>query len=281
MGDSQDHSNEAEDGVVAGATPSVAPADSASADIAQQPAVDGTLRFDEVDSSGLTGVLAALDEPEIEAVTVQSEVKTADVEPADSFGVIVDPEPADPALAALQAELESADEQGEVVEPEEADASDGVTQEIAQAESAPSESLDDIAPGTVGDEQDASEDSKDIVLPDDRAGVPIWPFLVYFALWVIFAGLLVWQFIQAPAGTPIYELQVYGISILAGMVLTAIGPLLAVAVWLAVWLGRPRGYRAGLFSRSLIIGAVTTLAGVTLWLIALGAVDMLRLGRIL
>ena len=104
--------------------------------------------------------------------------------------------------------------------------------------------------------------------------------MVYFGLWVVFAGLLVWQAMQAPAGMPVYELELYGISILVGLVLTALGPFLAIAVWLALWLARP-GARAGLFSRSLIIGAVTTLAGVALWLLALGAVDMLRLGRLL
>jgi len=72
----------------------------------------------------------------------------------------------------------------------------------------------------------------------------------------------------------------YGMSILAGLVLTVIGPFLAIGVWLASWISRP-GARGGLFSRSLIIGAVTTLAGVALWLVALGAVDMLRLGRLL
>jgi hypothetical protein len=143
-----------------------------------------------------------------------------------------------------------------------------------------SESLDDIAPGTVSGEQAAIEDAKDLALPADRPGVPIWPFVVYFAAWVVFAGLLVWQFMQTPAGMPLYELTIYGPSILVGLVLTVMGPLVAIAVWLVVWLTRP-GDRSGLFSRCLILGAVATLGGVAVWLVALGAVDMLRLGRLL
>jgi hypothetical protein len=69
-------------------------------------------------------------------------------------------------------------------------------------------------------------------------------------------------------------------SILVGLALTAIGPLLALVVWVVSWFSRPAS-RTGLFSRALILGAVTTLGGVALWLVALGAVDMLRLGRLL
>ena len=115
-------------------------------------------------------------------------------------------------------------------------------------------------------------------MPADRAGIPLWPYLVYFGLWLVFAAVLVWQAMLVPAGTPIYELDLYGFSILAGMVLTALGPLLAIGVWLAAWIAHPNA-RKGLFSRAFIIGAVTTLAGVLVWLIALGALDMLRLGR--
>ena len=210
------------------------------------------------DAASLTGVLAALEDPEPEAAPAEDVALQAS-----------DPEPSDPEIVALQADLEA-----------ESSTPDPAVSEAAE-ETESAESLDDIAPGTVVGEQEAFEYAKDIAIPNDRAGVPVWPFMVYLALWVIFAGLLIWQFLAAPAGTPIYELTIYGPSILGGLVLTALGPLVALAVWLVVWLSRPRGARAGLFSRSLIIGAVTTLAGVALWLIALGAVDMLRLGRLL
>jgi hypothetical protein len=197
----------------------------------------------------------------------------APMDPAESSKVLPvaeEAEPIDPEIAALQAELEA---ETDTPEPVASEAPGGAESPEASEEAA-------IAPAAVGGVEEASEDSREIVLPDDRAGVPIWPFLVYFALWIVFAGLLVWQSMQIPAGTPVYELDFYGMSILAGLALTAIGPLLALGVWVVSWFARPAS-RAGLFSRSLIMGAVTTLAGVALWLIALGAVDMLRLGRLL
>jgi hypothetical protein len=183
----------------------------------------------------------------------------------------------DPEIAALQADLDSVDEP-ETTNPEHTPQPEPEPEPAhTVAAAAVVTAAQPVAePETDGD----SADGKQMALPDDRAGVPLWPFLVYFALWVVFAGLLVWQFLQAPAGTPIYEVGMYGTSILVGLVLTALGPLVAIAVWLVSWLARP-GARKGLFSRAFIIGAVTTLAGVALWLIALGAIDMLRLGRLL
>jgi hypothetical protein len=285
MGDSQDFRDDVETTSIPGAAPSMEPTGDAAhgiaaQDLAHEEAIDDAAGH----AAGLTGALEALGEPEpivgeaddVETVPADMNDAIIATEPAEDATDSAEDEPLDSEIAALQADLEAGEATEEVaaVEPEEVAA--------AEAESAeqPSESLGDIAPGTVGGVKEASEDARDLALPDDRAGIPIWPFLAYFGCWVVFAGLLVWQFIQAPAGTPVYELQVYGISILVGLVLTAMGPLLAIAVWLAVWQSRP-GARAGLFSRSLIIGAVTTLAGVALWLLALGAVDMLRLGRLL
>jgi hypothetical protein len=189
-------------------------------------------------------------------------------ESSETVSVAEEAETIDPEIAALQAQLEA-----ETDEPEPA-----AIEAAAPVE--PLEAPEDTAPPAVGGVEEASEDSREIVLPGDRAGVPIWPFLVYFALWMIFAGLLVWQSLQIPAGTPVYELDFYGMSILVGLALTAIGPLLALVVWVVSWFSRPAS-RTGLFSRALILGAVTTLGGVALWLVALGAVDMLRLGRLL
>jgi hypothetical protein len=254
---------------------------------------DGQDRQEPADrSTDLEEPVTSLGEPEPEAATADGEADesvgevlgeservqdgpTSELDPpmdlTESSEVLPEAEgaePIDPEIAALQAQLED-----ETDDPEPA-----VGEAPAEAE-AP-EAPDEVAPAAVGGVEEASEDSREIVLPDDRAGVPIWPFLVYFALWIVFAGLLVWQSMQIPAGTPVYELDFYGMSILAGLALTAIGPLLALGVWVLSWFARPAS-RAGLFSRSLILGAVTTLAGVALWLIALGAVDMLRLGRLL
>jgi hypothetical protein len=243
MGDRQDRQDDAEsvslpeESAPTGQTDVVPDDRAAEAPVLDGPDEDGTDM-----GEGLTGVLAALGEPETEPVNAE--------------------------IAALQADLES----------------DGTEAEIAEGESDSAVELAeppaDIAPGASEGEQAVSEDVTGISLPDARVGVPLWPFILYFVLWVVFAGLLVWQSTQIPAGTPVYELELYGISILVGLGLTVLGPLLAIAVWFLLWLSRP-GSRAGLFSRSLIIGAVATLGGVAVWLIALGAVDMLRLGRLL
>ncbi len=218
------------------------------------------------ESADLAEVVASLEDPEPGAGP--DDGRSEDVSAA------ADPEPIAPEIAALQADLEAETDAAE------ADADDSAVEPEPEPEPEPAQVPDETGPAEVGGAQEAAADSRDLTLPDDRAGIPLWPFIVYFGLWVVFAGLLVWQAMQAPAGVPVYELELYGISILVGLVLTALGPFLAIAVWLALWMARP-GARAGLFSRSLIIGAVTTLAGVALWMLALGAVDMLRLGRLL
>lgn len=262
MGDSQDQQDAAEGVVLPEDASPAEPSGDEFAEAAAARAEDVDLGQPGADdSTDLAGLVASLDEPE------QSE-GSSDGEPISE---VVD---ADLEIAALQIDLEAK------VPEVEAAADSGAAAESPEVPTDVDEVQADAEPVAVAGVQEAAQDSKDITLPDDRAGVPLWPFLIYFALWVVFAGLLVWQLTQTPVGTPIYELDAYGISILIGLVLTALGPLLAIGVWLAVWIARP-GARAGLFSRSMIIGAVTTLGGVTLWLVALGAVDMLRLGRLL
>ena len=271
---------------------------------------DGQDHQDAADESGdLADVVASLEQSEdsvpadpmladAPAEKTAPDAAVAEPEGADTVAAVVpdtdaapdapETEPIDPEIAALQAELESEgddstpDVEDSKVEPESTETAEEpeTTDEepAAVADEAPEAA--DAEPAAVAGEQAAAEDAQGIALPVDRAGIPLWPFLIYIALWIIFAGLFVWQSLQIPAGTPLYELNLYGLSILVGLILTALGPLLAIGVWLACWIARPNA-RTGLFSRSLIIGAVATLAGVTLWLVALGAVDMLRIGRLI
>lgn len=209
---------------------------------------------DDLEDSSLTGVIAALDEMEPSAT---QEVETASNAEAEGAGlppveVAGQADAAEPVVAAGQ--VDAAEPVGETV-PEATPPATGSAQLTPVA-----------APGAEHAERNGA--------------VPIWPFLVYFALWVVFAGALAWQFSQTPAGTPLYELDIYGPSILAGLALTGLGPILGLGVWLALWVSRP-GARTGLFGRSFLMGAVVTLAGVALWLVALGAVDMYRLGRLI
>ena len=291
MEDGQDHQEGGEIEAGLASTPSAGlPMEPTEEVAVETVAPDGVVPVD-LDEMGLTGVLAALEYPDPEESGA-----VAEPEAADAASVQSAPGATDAELVALQAELEADETAPEVAasvavpvaetmaeaapagapETTPGAAPIAVVEPVAATETAPVAG----APASAEGAAQVSADAGAMAFPDDRRGVPIWPFLVYFVLWIAFAGLLVWQFAQTPAGVPLYELSLYGPSILAGLVLTALGPVLAIGVWFVVWMARP-GARAGLFSRSLIIGAVVTLAGVALWLVALGAVDMLRLGRLI
>lgn len=110
--------------------------------------------------------------------------------------------------------------------------------------------------------------------------VPWWPFIAYNVLWLIFAGALVWYFEQLPAGTAVFEAELYGITVLVGVVLAALGPALILATWIGA-IGRPGASKSALFFSALIRGSVATALGVATWWIALLVLDQLRLGRVL
>lgn len=128
-------------------------------------------------------------------------------------------------------------------------------------------------------EDDASENALPaIAFPNERSAAAIWPFVAYDAVWLAFAGVVVWQLYLIPAGQAIYESAVYPFTIVGGLVLTAAGPVLILVTWL---IERTRATAsAGLFQSILVRGSVATLLGVALWWAALIALDQLRLGRL-
>lgn len=167
-------------------------------------------------------------------------------------------------------------------ELEETPAVDDIAAAVAEADDrAGSEgTLDDIAPATIQVAvEPIAETSLEIAGLDLPARVPMWPFLLYSGLWLVLAGLAVWQLLAVSAGQAVYESPAYGLATLGGLVMTALGPLLALSVWFIVWWGAEARQRAGLLSAALIRGAVTTLGGVVVWWAALILVDTLRLGR--
>ena len=155
--------------------------------------------------------------------------------------------------------------------------SDEIADAISDAEDrvGGAESLDDIDPETT---HVVPEDAVVVAGPVPYATVPWWPFLAYLGAWIILTGLAVWQLLQLPPAHVAYESQVYGYMVLGGLIMTAVGPLLILAVWFAVWSGRSSGERAGLLTSALLKGAVVTLCGAVLWWAALISVDYLRLG---
>lgn len=115
-------------------------------------------------------------------------------------------------------------------------------------------------------------------IPGAIYGAPWWPYLVYFGLWVAVAAVGVWQFKTMPAGEPIYEAIFYRYFLFAGLVLSALGPVLVLGVWL-VCRESDRRQRKGLFTSALLKGAFFTLLGVIVWWGTLLAVDFIRFGR--
>lgn len=107
-----------------------------------------------------------------------------------------------------------------------------------------------------------------------------WPFLVYLGVWVVYVGVVVWRLVEIPVGTAVFDAPEYPVIVFAGIVLATVGPALALAVWIASW-DRPGASRFGLFVSAAWKGSLATLAGVTLWQIALIVVDQIRFGRVL
>jgi len=107
----------------------------------------------------------------------------------------------------------------------------------------------------------------------------MWPFVAYATLWAVFIGVLAWQLMSLPDGMLAYTASVYAWGVWSGVALVALAPLVILVSWLGA---RRPGENAndGVFSVALLRGAIVTAAGVTLWWIALAAVDYVRLGRL-
>lgn len=139
-----------------------------------------------------------------------------------------------------------------------------------------SDSLDEIAPAApLADSATTNEAAE----TEFDSTIPWWPFLAYFIGWIVLTAVAVWKLIELPGGQVAYESQAYGLTVLGGIIMTAVGPLLILTVWFAVWANRSGRTRKGLLPASLLKGALVTLGGAVLWWAALIIVDYLRLGR--
>jgi len=211
------------------------------------------------------------------AIAAAGENVAADADAAAVAEMDSEPEPDTTTDGA--ADTESAPEG--VADTEADAAAEPATESAADAETAAAteQSLDDIAPGTTGPDQ---VESSPEAAADGRSAnkVSIWPFVIYDVLWLIFAGLLVWQFEALPQGAAIYEAELYPVALLVGLILLIAGPLLIFVSWIASW-GRPGSSKGRLLISALIRGSVATLIGVAIWWIALLVLDQIRLGMLL
>lgn len=201
-------------------------------------------------------------------------------------------EPVEPDKAEGPVEPVEAEEQSEPVETAEQPAEAPADQPEVEALVEPAEETDDVAAAIVAaganiDEgQGAGEPETGPGAPSEPLLVPVagtvssTPFAIYDLLWLVFAGLLVWQFSELPREQAVFESSLYPLAVIGGIVLAAAGPLLIFAVWFASW-GREGARKGALFVSSLFKGSVATIIGVALWWGALVLLDQLRLGRLL
>ncbi len=197
-------------------------------------------------------------------------------------------EPDSPAEEVTELAIDAvADVAGEITPeaPPEADAAPDEIDEISK-----SLSSEDAA------EAPADADSFDDIVAPEPAAAPVsqvpepalaagqvswWPFLAYLGAWVVLAAAAVWQLLQLPVDQVVYESQAYVMTILGGLIMTAMGPLLILAVWLATRANRSAQERSGLLTSALMKGAFVTLSGAIIWWASLVIIDYLRLGRLL
>ena len=160
-------------------------------------------------------------------------------------------------------------------------------------QSAPEELLDagEISvsgdePGQAEESADESEEQESITTEvaeaetDKGQRVWWWPFIAYGLSWAALAAASYMLLTGVDAQTPAFRQEYYPYLVLAGLVLTLLGPLLAVMVWLVSWFQAGKGRRGGLFTRAIVRGATLTFLGVVLWVGCLVLVDALRLGLV-
>ncbi|MHB9004515.1 MAG: hypothetical protein ACYC6C_10715 [Coriobacteriia bacterium] len=110
----------------------------------------------------------------------------------------------------------------------------------------------------------------------NAARVAWWPFLLLVGSWVALAGTAAYVLTRT-SDVPAFRHEYYPFIVLAGVVLTALGPVLAIIAWV---LSPKDSERGGQFITSFVRAAAITLFGVLMWWGVLVAVDAFRLGLI-
>lgn len=112
-------------------------------------------------------------------------------------------------------------------------------------------------------------------------GLPWIPFALYLLIWIVLAGASAYLLWGATADLPARWLPAYEPLMWSGVALTVLGPVMAIAVWLAARADRPAVARRGLLASATARGALVTLFGVIIWLATLYALDLHATGRFL
>lgn len=151
-------------------------------------------------------------------------------------------------------------------------------EEVAEAAEAVEETAEAPAVAEVVEEAAdvAPAQSDDLAAGEVAPKLAWWPFLILVGLWIALAGAAAYVLTRA-SDVPAYQHEYYPAIVLAGVVLTLLGPVLAVITWAA---SPKEGERGGFFVTSIVRAAAVTLFGVLAWWGVLVAVDALRLGLI-
>ena len=201
------------------------------------------------------------------------EDETAQEPAAEESAVPMTDEPAEPIVEQPETAGEPTDQQADDPIAGEPDViPDAVPDAVAEPDS-----FDDIAPTATTAAAVSHTPEPSAVIGQ----VSWWPFVVYLGAWVVLAAAAVWQLLKLPADQVVYESTAYVLTILGGLIMTATGPLLILAVWLGTRANRASQEREGLLTSALMKGALVTLGGAIIWWASLVTIDYLRLGRLL
>lgn len=119
----------------------------------------------------------------------------------------------------------------------------------------------------------------DAALVEGVGGGLTWiPYAIYLGLWVVLAALSAYLLWDATPEQPARWMPEYVPLLWTGVALTALGPVLSVAVWVFARSGRPKMARRGLFASAMTRGAVVAFFGVVLWLGTLFVLDLMATG---
>jgi hypothetical protein len=255
----------------------LAPAEELAADTAAAPA-------DQTEQDALFEISS---EPAPEAASAGDEGMTAfGGQPDDLAAIRMElgtDEPGEPAEEPPSEEAQQPAVADEAEQPV-AESAEAVVEAQASAEDEASEAVVEAGvPEGADDDPDAVEALLDEETAEgllERPDRTLWlPFLLYDAVWLVFAITMVLTLRTAATANALDAAAAYPVFVLVALVLTVAGPLLAVLLW---WLVRSRTEpeeRGGLFATAMLRGALATFAGVAMWWVARVVLDFLRTGR--
>lgn len=206
-----------------------------------------------------------------------------------SFGGVAPPEEIAAITAELAAEADAGAETAEAgEEPAAAAPTDGTAaaRETTEGDEEAAIVAATGAPEGASDDADAVEALLDaetqagvFEMPRDRTMSV--PFFVYLGVWFVFAVTMVVLLQGAAVAKALDSASSYPIFVFVGLTLTALGPLLAVFLWVLKRSRSSAEERTGLFATAILRGALATFGGVVMWWIALVVLNYMKTGRLL